>query len=36
MKSAEKLKIMGAKAKKQIDKKLLEDEDQDVESDLTD
>ncbi|TNF50000.1 MAG: DNA recombination protein RmuC [Bacteroidetes bacterium] len=36
MRSAEKLKIMGAKAKKQIDKKLLEDEDQDIESDLTD
>jgi DNA recombination protein RmuC len=36
MRSAEKLKVMGAKAKKQIDKKLLEDEDQDVESDLTD
>ena len=36
MRSAEKLKVMGAKAKKQIDKKILEDEDQDVESDLTD
>lgn len=36
MRSAEKLRVMGAKAKKQIDKKLLEDDDQDVESDLTD
>lgn len=36
MKSAEKLRVMGAKAKKQIDKKLLEDDDQDDESDLTD
>ena len=36
MRSAEKLKVMGAKAKKQIDKKLLEEEDQEGESDLTD